>query len=189
MGAMPQAVLEFDDEIQAPWRPRLVPVAPAGDGAPTLPRRPHPTRRSPSRVGACRPGEPAVRLGLSGRAPRPGVHGPAPRASSVHAGRGRRPVSVRPGLRLTRRARRLAVALVLASGVALGSWLGPLLHSGGDLRLAGVDSVVVQPGDTLWSIAGSLQGDDDVREVVDAIQALNRLEGSSLVPGQVLILP
>jgi nucleoid-associated protein YgaU len=79
--------------------------------------------------------------------------------------------------------------LALASGVALGSWLGPLLHGGGDLRLAGVDSVVVQPGDTLWSIAGSLEGDDDVRGVVDAIQALNGLEGSDIAPGQVLILP
>jgi len=48
---------------------------------------------------------------------------------------------------------------------------------------------VVQPGDTLWSIAGSLGGDDDVRAVVDEIQELNGLEGSALVPGQVLVLP
>jgi nucleoid-associated protein YgaU len=78
---------------------------------------------------------------------------------------------------------------MVASGVALGSWLGPLLHGGDDLRLAGVNSVVVQPGDTLWSIAGSLGGDDDVRAVVDEIQELNGLEGSALVPGQVLVLP
>jgi nucleoid-associated protein YgaU len=190
MGAMPQAVLEFDDEVQAPWRPRLVPVGDVGHEVPSLPRRPQAARRSPSRVGACRPGEPAVRPGLSERrGSGPGVRGSAPRASSARAGRSRRPVSVRPGVRLTRRARRLAVALLLASGVALGSWLGPLLHSGGDLRLAGVNSVVVQPGDTLWSIAGSLEGDDDVRGVVDAIQALNGLEGSDIAPGEVLILP
>jgi len=94
-------------------------------------------------------------------------------------------------LRLTRRARRLAVALALATGVALGSWLGPLLAGGGggDLRLAGVTSVVVQPGDTLWSIAASLEGDGDVRAAVDEIQQLNGLHDAVLIPGQILLLP
>ena len=95
-----------------------------------------------------------------------------------------------PGrLRLTRRARRLLVVLVLVTGVALGSWLTPLVGGGGDLRLAGADSVVVQPGDTLWSIAGSLGGGGDVRVVVDAIQELNELDGTVLTPGQELVLP
>jgi hypothetical protein len=81
--------------------------------------------------------------------------------------------------------------MALAAGVALGSWLGPLLGGGaeGDLRLAGVESVVVQPGDTLWSIATSLVGDGDVRAVVDEIQELNGLNGGVLVPGQTLLLP
>jgi nucleoid-associated protein YgaU len=100
----------------------------------------------------------------------------------------------RPGpgqVRLTRRARRLAVALALAFAVALGSWLGPLLAGGdgGDLRLAGVSTVVVEPGDTLWSVASSVAGDRDVRAVVDDIQQLNRLDGTELQPGQVLQLP
>jgi nucleoid-associated protein YgaU len=94
------------------------------------------------------------------------------------------------GVRLTRRARRLAVVLTLALGVAIGSWVGPLLAGGdGDLRLAGVQSVVVQPGDTLWSIAGDAAGTADVREVVDRIQELNGLQGTVLMPGQVLRLP
>jgi nucleoid-associated protein YgaU len=57
------------------------------------------------------------------------------------------------------------------------------------LHLVGVSSVVVEPGDTLWSIAASAADGDDVRDVVDRIQELNRLEGSGLVPGQVLLLP
>jgi nucleoid-associated protein YgaU len=75
--------------------------------------------------------------------------------------------------------------------VAVGSWLGPLLDGGpgGDLRLAGDGSVVVQSGDTLWSIATSLDGEGDVRAVVDEIQRLNDLDGAHLVPGQVLRLP
>jgi nucleoid-associated protein YgaU len=79
---------------------------------------------------------------------------------------------------------------VLAAGVALGSWVGPLLGGGeGDLRLAGVNSVVVQSGDTLWSIASSLAGNADVRAVVYRIRQLNALEGADLIPGQVLVLP
>ena len=94
-------------------------------------------------------------------------------------------------LRLTRRARRLAVVLALSGGVLLGAWIGPFLAGGGNdgLRLAGESSVVVQSGDTLWSIAASVADGDDVRVVVDRIQELNGLEGAELAPGQVLELP
>ena len=48
-------------------------------------------------------------------------------------------------------------------------------------------TVVVQPGDTLWSIAGAIAPDGDVRITVDQLVALN---GSSpIVPGQELVLP
>ena len=93
-------------------------------------------------------------------------------------------------LRLTRRARLLAAVLAIALGLAIGSWLGPLLAGGdGDLRLAGVESVVVQPGDTLWSIAGGAAGSADIRDEVDKISQLNGLRSTVLVPGQVLRLP
>jgi hypothetical protein len=96
----------------------------------------------------------------------------------------------RRAVRLTRRARLLAAVLSLALGVAIGSWVGPLLAGGGDgLQLAGVQSVVVEPGDTLWSIASGVAGTADVREVVDRIQQLNDLRGTVLIPGQVLELP
>jgi Tfp pilus assembly protein FimV len=49
---------------------------------------------------------------------------------------------------------------------------------------------VVESGDTVWSIAGEVAGNEqDVRVVVDAIEELNDLEGSAVVPGQVLRLP
>jgi LysM repeat protein len=74
--------------------------------------------------------------------------------------------------------------------MALGSWLGPLFGGAAELRLAGESSVVVETGDTLWSIAGSVAGPgDDVRAVVDQIQRLNHLRGTELVPGQSLRLP
>ena len=46
---------------------------------------------------------------------------------------------------------------------------------------------VVQPYDTLWSIAA--QGYNDPREGVWEIQRRNDLEGATIVPGQVLVLP
>jgi nucleoid-associated protein YgaU len=195
MGSVQQAVLEFDEEVQAPWRPRLVVVGSDGAGAPFA-RAPlaHPSRRSPSRVGVCRP--PAAPAAVPASPSRRPV---APRPEGRLAdpdGRARvgaRPLpdrSQRTRLRLTRRARRLAVVMALASGVAVGSWLGPLVAGGGDgLRLAGESSVVVQPGDTLWSIASAVDGGGDVRAVIDEIQALNGLRGAELVPGQTLVLP
>jgi nucleoid-associated protein YgaU len=196
MGLVQQAVLEFDEEIQAPWRPRLVAVAGIDEAAaPEIvqPRRPHPSGRSSSRVGVCRPVEPPSHLPA-----RRGVRGSVVGVTTARPEkRRRRPVASPParrsggrGLRLTRRARLLATVLTLALGLAIGSWLGPLLAGGdGDMRLAGVQSVVVQPGDTLWSIAGDAAGTADIREVVDRIQELNGLQTTVLVPGQVLELP
>jgi nucleoid-associated protein YgaU len=80
--------------------------------------------------------------------------------------------------------------LVLAGGVGLTAAVGSLVQSGaGGLHLAGESSVVVESGDTLWSIATTVAGSDDVRAVVDRIQELNGLDGADLVPGQVLLLP
>ena len=97
----------------------------------------------------------------------------------------------RTAVRFTRRAHRLAIGLALCGGLLAGSWLGQVLTDGGreGLRLAAVDSVVVEPGDTLWSIATTVAEGDDVRVVVDRIQELNGLEGTDVAPGQVLLLP
>jgi hypothetical protein len=55
-----------------------------------------------------------------------------------------------------------------------------------DLRPVAELSVLVQPGDTVWSIADSLAGDGDVRPIVDAITEANG--GADLIAGQRLIL-
>lgn len=98
---------------------------------------------------------------------------------------------VRSPLRLTARGRRLFLSLAVASGVGLAALVHGALASdgGGRLHLAGQDSVVVRPGDTLWSIASSVAGDEDVRVVVAEIRQSNGLHGSDLVPGEVLRLP
>jgi LysM repeat protein len=46
---------------------------------------------------------------------------------------------------------------------------------------------VVQPTDTLWSIAATRYGDP--REGVWELRERNGLQGTTLVPGQVLVIP
>jgi len=49
---------------------------------------------------------------------------------------------------------------------------------------------VVEPGDTLWSIATRVAGPGaDPRPVVDGLIAANHLAGPDVVPGTVLRLP
>ena len=48
---------------------------------------------------------------------------------------------------------------------------------------------VVRPGETLWSIAESLEPRTDPRQVVFRIREANDLEPASLVPGQELVVP
>jgi nucleoid-associated protein YgaU len=105
---------------------------------------------------------------------------------------GRSSSSERTPVRLTARGRRLVAALGLAAGVGAAALAGSVLRGGespSGLHLAGQSSVVVRPGDTLWSVASSVAGDQDVRVVVDRIQDVNGLQGSGIVPGQVLRLP
>jgi LysM repeat protein len=75
-----------------------------------------------------------------------------------------------------------ATAAVLALSVAFA--LGAR-GSGG----AHYTTVVVQPGDTLWSIASEHYPADDVRVRVDDIEQANALEGPTIQVGQSLRLP
>ena len=53
-----------------------------------------------------------------------------------------------------------------------------------------VGSHVVQPGDTLWSIAeGIAEPGSDIREVVSDLKTLNAMPTSSLQIGQALLIP
>ncbi len=76
-----------------------------------------------------------------------------------------------------------ARALLLLA-VLVGLWVGLARPSEG----AGHERVyVVRPADTLWSIAARRYSDP--REGVWELQRRNRLEGTTLVPGQRLVLP
>ena len=188
MGSVARAVLEFDEAVQVPWRPRLASSHPGEPSlradrlppASPLPQRP---RAHAARAGRCTP--PVSRVAPpaapAGRAPEPGPGCP-------HCA-GREPATP-PGLRLTLRARRLLALVAVLVAVAAAAWIGSATADPGEnLRLVGESSVVVRPGDTLWSIARSVAGDEDVRVVIGEIQSLNGMEGAAIAPGQVLLLP
>lgn len=194
MGGVAQAVVEFDEAVQAPWRP---PLAGGSGQRRALRAVPDLSSRTGAHAGSPHAGRPSAEVAGGRRRPaghqvrRPVPAGTTtPRRPAV-PGRG---VDVRPapGVRLTRRARRLGLVLGLTVGVALGSWVGSVVAGGedGGLRLAGESSVVVHPGDTLWSIAAAVTGEgDDVRAVVADIRERNDLPDAVVVPGQVLVLP
>jgi LysM repeat protein len=49
--------------------------------------------------------------------------------------------------------------------------------------------VTVAPGQTLWSIASSIPGHGDRRDVVDEIVSINHLESPELFAGQKIFIP
>jgi LysM repeat protein len=97
-------------------------------------------------------------------------------------------------MRLTVRGRRLLTALLLAP-VALGVGVGiaqvPAAIAGHQASASAesFETHTVLAGETLWSIAESIAGDHDVRDVVHEIMRLNLLDSSSLQAGQQLALP
>jgi len=93
---------------------------------------------------------------------------------------------IRP-LRSARRMRplgRLAAVMLLALSVSLG--LAIVAHGGTAAQDA---TVVVQPGDTLWSIAAERYPTDDVRARVDGIERANGLRSPLIQAGEILKLP
>jgi LysM repeat protein len=80
--------------------------------------------------------------------------------------------------------RRLLAAVAAVSLMGLGLALG----AHGSAPSAGT-RVVVQAGDTLWSIAAERYPGDDVRARVQDIEAANGLDGPRIEVGQSLTLP
>jgi len=82
-----------------------------------------------------------------------------------------------------RRRRGWGRVLVVAAVLVVAT--GRLAYGSGPLK---ADSVVVTPGDTLWSIA-SARYRGDPRPHVEAILEANHLTSPMLTPGQALLIP
>lgn len=101
--------------------------------------------------------------------------------------RGSRPVE--GPLRLTRRGRVvvvLAVLLVILGGLVA---LGPSVLAMGEPAGEPV-TMTVQPGETLWDLAGRINPDGDVRSTVEDIAELNDIsDAGTLQIGTELVVP
>lgn len=106
--------------------------------------------------------------------------------------------AVRTRTRLTRRGRIVVAGLIIASMmlVAALAWLVGTARA--DTAGSGVPSsavyhslrsVVVLPGQSLWSIATQYEPGSDPRNAIQEIIDLNALGGTSVQPGQQLWLP
>lgn len=96
------------------------------------------------------------------------------------------------GLRLTRRGRLLLLAILVGltfAAFSLGRVSGNADTSAGASTKESYVSVVVQPGDTLWSIAKAAKPGSDPRGYVQRIIELNGLAGADVRVGQALSLP
>jgi nucleoid-associated protein YgaU len=117
--------------------------------------------------------------------------GRSPRSAGV-----RRPTPVRPSRRNRAAAvyrRRRCVAAAVGLGVIMAAGQAGVALGGSPLASAGrrppaatpeVVTVVVEPGDTLWSIAHRLAPRAETREVVDAL--VEARGTASIVPGETL---
>jgi LysM repeat protein len=101
-----------------------------------------------------------------------------------------------PRLRLTRRGRIVLIGfpaiLLSALLISLAGFLNApakAADSVSELALTPTVSVTVQPGESLWEIAGAVAPQRDRRDVVADIVQVNNLDGASVMPGQQLFVP
>jgi LysM repeat protein len=94
-------------------------------------------------------------------------------------------------LRRPRRRRLHRNPRVVVAGVATATAAVLLLGSNvyGGFNVAAPAHIKVHAGDTLWAIASSHYQSGDVRDHIDQIISLNHLAGSSINPGEDLLLP
>ena len=78
-------------------------------------------------------------------------------------------------------------SLFASQGVENPTVMPTVMESAASESLNSGSSIIVKPGDTLWSIARQLQPAGDIRPLVDRIAKINN--GHSLIAGQALLLP
>jgi hypothetical protein len=103
----------------------------------------------------------------------------------------------RSPVRLTRRGR-VVVGVLAVLAVTVAILVITLVVSGGAdatnhgqarAGYQGMREIVVQPGQTLWSIASATEPSVDPRVVVQEIMSANAMTGTSITAGQLLWVP
>jgi hypothetical protein len=96
-----------------------------------------------------------------------------------------------PRLGLNRRGRLARFLVVLSLTVLLGAGFAMKAGAGVDVTHAPTSyvTVIVAPGESLWSIATDAAGSGDLRAMVDEIMSANSLSTPDVAAGQVLRVP
>lgn len=92
-------------------------------------------------------------------------------------------------LRLTARGRVTLLACLAAMALAVPGVAGAVGLAGPSAVAQPVRYVTVQPGQSLWAIAGEVAPGADRRETVAQIRELNALPGSGVQAGQQIAVP
>jgi len=120
-----------------------------------------------------------------------------PAARPARPARPAHPGAPQSAVRLTRRGRRVVVALAVlvaalaAVVVSLAAGGGALAsdHRSAGSGYQGMRQVVVEPGQTLWSLAAAADPQADPRLVIPQIVSANSLAGSAIYAGEQLWVP
>jgi len=96
-----------------------------------------------------------------------------------------------PRLGLNRRGRLARFLVVLSLTVVLGASFAMKAGAGDSVNSAPISyvTVIVAPGESLWSIATDAAGSGDLRAMVDEIMSANSLSTPDVAAGQVLRVP
>jgi hypothetical protein len=136
--------------------------------------------------------------------PHPRRPGQTSRAGDLHGpqqagwARDARQAPSRSTVRLTRRGRIVVAILLTAASLLLATLAGMAVAARAQAAGSGpppravyqnLTSVVVHPGQTLWSIAAQAEPSADPRVVMQEIIDLNALQSGSIEPGQRLWVP
>jgi LysM repeat protein len=95
----------------------------------------------------------------------------------------------RAPLRLTRRGRAVVLGFFALMASLASAVLFTTASRASDPETAPAPTVIVQPHDTLWSIATRTSPRRDPFAAVADIQRLNNIEGYVVHPGETLVLP
>jgi LysM repeat protein len=95
----------------------------------------------------------------------------------------------RPPLRLTRRGRVVVLGVFVAMASLSSAVLFTTASRASDPEAGPAPTVVVQPHDTLWSIASRTSPRRDPYAAVADLQRLNGLDGYVVHPGETLVVP
>ncbi len=122
------------------------------------------------------------------------VHAVRPRPGAIHGAKHRPSAASPRPVRLTRRGRVVAAVLatLVAGGLCVAGATAAQATSGAASShgaAGGAERIVVQPGDTLWSIAKSADPGADTQTIVQEMLQVNRLTGPDIAPGQRLWVP